>query len=93
MNPAAISIANFDTSPPESKTPISLAIKGSLEKYFSDLNGHPADNIWRMVMQEVEKPILEIILREVRGNQSRAAQMLGISRSTLRKKIKQYELE
>jgi Fis family transcriptional regulator len=46
-----------------------------------------------MVMAEVEAPLLETVMRYTRDNQSKAAELLGINRATLRKKLKQYHLD
>lgn len=64
----------------------------ALDRYFSDLGGHTPNNLYRLVVREVEKPLLEIVMQKVRGNQTRAAKMLGINRSTLRKKLQMYHL-
>ena len=45
-----------------------------------------------MVLREVERPLLEVVMQQTNGNQSRAAEVLGINRNTLRKKLKLYEL-
>lgn len=47
-------------------------------------------NLYKLVLQEVEEPLFETVLNYTRGNQSRAAEVLGINRTTLRKKLKQY---
>ncbi|CAK0766842.1 Fis family transcriptional regulator, factor for inversion stimulation protein [Gammaproteobacteria bacterium] len=62
----------------------------ALERYFQHLDGHPTTNLYDLVMGEVEAPLLEVVMAYVQGNQSRAAEMLGISRGTLRKKLAQY---
>lgn len=74
------------------KQPLCDCIKTSLELYFSDLDGHQPNDLYQMVLQEVEKPMLEAVLRHTRGNQTKAAGILGINRSTLRKKLEIYGL-
>ena len=61
-----------------------------LDRYFSDLDGESAGCIWHMVISAVERPMLEAVLARADGNQTRAAEMLGINRNTLRKKIEQH---
>lgn len=72
------------------RKPLSSCVRISLEHYFRDLAGHAPDNLYQMVMNEVEKPLLESVMHFTRGNQTRAAEVLGINRSTLRKKLEQY---
>ena len=72
--------------------PLSAHIKTMLEAYFRDLDGHPPADLYQMVLSEVEQPLLETVLRYTRGNQSKAAAMLGLNRGTLRKKLKQYDI-
>ncbi|HWS03765.1 MAG TPA: DNA-binding transcriptional regulator Fis [Gammaproteobacteria bacterium] len=69
------------------------AVRTCLEKYFADLDGHEPAEIHQLVMNEVEPAMLETVMRFARGNQTRAADMLGINRTTLRKKLRQYGLE
>lgn len=69
------------------------AIVESLDEYFGHLEGHHPQPIYDMVLQCVEKPMLEYILNKVGGNQSKAAEMLGINRNTLRKKMALYKLD
>ena len=76
----------------ERKVLLSTHVKNSLERYFHDLNGEKTTNVYDMVMAEVERPLLEIVMRHVRSNQCRAAELLGINRNTLRKKLKHYKL-
>jgi Fis family transcriptional regulator, factor for inversion stimulation protein len=71
---------------------LSDAVKESLEEYFTHLNGEPPHAIYDMVLGCVEKPMLEYILNHVGGNQSKAAEILGLNRNTLRKKMAQYNL-
>src|SRR5262249_60593393 len=64
----------------------------SLERYFKDLDGAKPRAIYDMVMKNVERPMLEIVLDRASGNQSVAAEMLGINRNTLRKKIQSHKI-
>lgn len=76
----------------ERKVPLSSSVKSALERYFHDLNGERTTGVYEMVISEVERPLLEIVMRHVKSNQCRAAELLGINRNTLRKKLKQYKL-
>lgn len=73
--------------------PLRHYVGASLDQYFASLNGsEPPTDLYDMVLAEVEKPLLERVLDHSRGNQSRAAEMLGINRATLRKKLRYYAL-
>lgn len=72
---------------------LSSAVHEALERYFEQLDGHEPDDLYRMVMEEVERPLLQCVMHHCGGNQTRAAHYLGINRGTLRKKLKQYGLE
>lgn len=71
---------------------LSATIRSALTQYLNDLDGDNPGNIYDLVMQQVEAPLLELILQHVEGNQSKAAECLGINRGTLRKKLKTYDL-
>ena len=71
---------------------LSVAVNESLEDYFTHLDGQPPHAIHDMVLGCVEKPMLEFILNKVGGNQSKAAEILGLNRNTLRKKMAEYGL-
>ena len=66
---------------------IADCVRRSLEKYFKDLDGEKPRSIYDMVIRNVERPLIEVILDQAEGNQSVAADMLGINRNTLRKKM------
>jgi Fis family transcriptional regulator, factor for inversion stimulation protein len=68
-------------------------VKKSLDEYFKHLDGQPPHAIYDMVLGCIEKPMLEYILNKVGGNQSKAAEVLGLNRNTLRKKMAQYKLD
>jgi len=70
--------------------PLSAHVKQTIEQYFSHLNGHDAVNLHAIVMSEVEKPLLQATLEHSGYNQTKAAKALGLSRSTLRKKLDHY---
>jgi Fis family transcriptional regulator len=76
----------------DSNKPLSGHVKSMLEDYFKDLDGHPPADLYQMVLQEIEQPLLETVLHYTRGNQSKAALLLGLNRGTLRKKLKQYDI-
>ncbi|MFP4079937.1 MAG: DNA-binding transcriptional regulator Fis [Ectothiorhodospira sp.] len=76
----------------EQRETLAAAVAQALEEYFARLDGHEPDGVYRMVMEEVERPLLECVLHHCNGNQSRAAQYLGLNRGTLRKKMRQYDL-
>jgi Fis family transcriptional regulator len=68
-------------------------VSESLETYFRALNGHRPRRLYDLVLEQVEEPLLEAVMRYSEGNQSRAAEILGINRGTLRKKLKTYGLD
>lgn len=70
--------------------PLSFHVKQALERYFADLNGHAPADLYELVMTEVERPLLEEVMRRTRGNISKAAQHLGLNRATLRKKLERH---
>lgn len=72
---------------------LSQAVKESLDDYFTHLDGEPPHAVYEMVLSCVEKPLLQYILLKVKGNQSKAAEILNINRNTLRKKLQQYNIE
>ena len=71
---------------------IAACMRRSLNRYFKDLDGEAPSEIYNMVLSAVEKPLLLYILDRAEGNQTRAADMLGINRNTLRKKMRDHGL-
>ncbi|MDP2031695.1 MAG: helix-turn-helix domain-containing protein [Thiobacillus sp.] len=74
------------------ETEIAACMRRSLNRYFKDLDGETPSEIYSMVLGAMEKPLLAFILDRSEGNQTRAAEMLGINRNTLRKKMREYGL-
>ena len=68
-------------------------VRRAIDVYFRDLDGERASGVYDMVINCVEKPLLESVLHRVQGNQTHAAQMLGINRNTLRKKMPQLRIK
>lgn len=68
-------------------------VRRAIEGYFKDLDGEKASGVYDMVINCIEKPLLESVLHRVRGNQTHAAQMLGLNRNTLRKKMKAHGIK
>lgn len=77
----------------DTRAPLRECVREALDAYMAQLDGDDPQDLFRMVMREVEVPMLESVLAHTRGNQSRAAQMLGINRGTLRKKLRLYGLD
>jgi Fis family transcriptional regulator len=72
--------------------PLRALTAEALDAYFSSLNGHRPGQLYDLVIREVEEPLFRAVLDYADGNQSRAADILGINRGTLRKKLREYGL-
>jgi Fis family transcriptional regulator len=68
-------------------------VRRAIDGYFRDLDGERAIGVYDMVINCVEKPLLESVLHRVKGNQTDAAKMLGINRNTLRKKMRVHGIK
>lgn len=68
------------------------SVEQALKNYFEHLDGQDVTDVYDMVLCEVEAPLLESVMDHVKGNQTRASEILGLNRGTLRKKLKQYGL-
>lgn len=71
---------------------IADCVRRNLDRYFRDLDGETPHAIYAMVLACVEKPMLEVVMKQAQGNQTIAAGMLGISRSTLRRKLAEHNI-
>jgi len=72
--------------------PLHDSVRQSLDNYLAHLKGQMPSNLYELILAEVEAPLMEAVMEYTKGNQSRAAIVLGLSRGTLRKKLKQYGL-
>jgi Fis family transcriptional regulator, factor for inversion stimulation protein len=75
------------------KNELTDSVRRSLERYFKDMDGEKPTSIYDMVLKNIEKPMIETVLDKAAGNQSLAAEMLGINRNTLRKKMQQLRIK
>lgn len=83
-------ITNAHVQTQEKPQPLSNAVQKAVANYLQQLNGHDVNDLYELVLSELEKPLLEEVMKYTRGNQTRAANLMGINRGTLRKKLKQY---
>lgn len=68
------------------------SVEASLQRYFNQLDDQVPNNVYPLVIAEVEAPLLRVVMAYAKDNQSVAAQVLGLNRGTLRKKLKQYNI-
>lgn len=81
---------NTTQLPAENTQTLRDSVEKALESYFAQLDGQPVTEVYEMVLSEVEAPLLEVVMRYTKDNQTKAAVLLGLNRGTLRKKLKQY---
>ncbi|MCG7575387.1 MULTISPECIES: DNA-binding transcriptional regulator Fis [unclassified Halomonas] len=79
-------------APSAQPQPLREAVETAMRRYFEHLDGSQTSDLYAMVMAEVEAPLLACVMEHTDGNQTRAADVLGLNRGTLRKKLKQYGL-
>lgn len=72
---------------------LSDCVREVMNKYFADLDGHEACDLYELVLSQVEKPLFEVVMKNTRGNVSQAALTLGMNRGTLRSRLKKYGLD
>ena len=75
-----------------SKNHIEECVRTSLEGYFRDLRGTEPGGMYDMMVKVVERPLLQVVMKQADDNQSRAAEWLGLNRNTLRKKLVEHKL-
>lgn len=72
---------------------LTSTVRKVMRQYFKDLDGEKCTGIYEMVVNAVERPMLEVVMTQAHGNQTRAAELLGLNRNTLRKKLQQHGLD
>jgi Fis family transcriptional regulator, factor for inversion stimulation protein len=72
--------------------PLREYAEAALDAYFQRLNGHRPSGLYQLVLREVEEPLFRSVMQYTEGNQLRAAEILGINRGTLRRKLEDYGL-
>ncbi len=68
------------------------SVEQAMKNYFQQLDGQDVTGVYDMVLAEIEAPLLESVMTYTRDNQTKASELLGLNRGTLRKKLKQYGL-
>lgn len=79
-------------TPSEEGQTLRDSVEKALHNDFAHLEGASVTDVYNLVLSEVEAPLLESVMNYVKGNQTKASEMLGLNRGTLRKKLKQYDL-
>lgn len=74
------------------QTNLQSVVKTMLQNYFDKLAGESIRDLYDLFLSEIEEPLFKAVLEQTHYNQSQAAQILGLSRGTLRKKLKKYDL-
>ena len=93
MLDAATEVPNFDSKDMiDNTTNIRDTVALCLQQYLEQVDGQKVTDLYDFVLTQVEPPMLEAVLDHTRGNQSKAAEVLGLNRGTLRKKLKRYNL-
>lgn len=73
-------------------TTINGAVQGAVDEYLALLADEPVTDLYELVLAEVEAPLLRTVMAHTNQNQSRCAEILGMNRGTLRKKLRRYRL-
>lgn len=90
-SPDSVETTNNETNTAEISQ-LSNAVKHSIRRYLYELDGAVPNDMYEMVLRQIEQPLFEAILEHTKGNQSKAAELLGLNRGTLRKKLRSYNL-
>lgn len=101
-HPADYSIANhhstrhvdssLDSDASQRHEPLRVHVERVVRQYFAMLGDEMPTDLYELILKQVEEPLLSVVLEKTRGNQTKCAQILGLNRGTLRKKLKTYDL-
>ncbi|TAK71730.1 MAG: DNA-binding protein [Gammaproteobacteria bacterium] len=86
MNRKMAAVDNLET------ITLKQVVKDTLRNYFSNIGSEQPIDFYAILLEEIERPLLEVLINHTHYNQVKMAQILGLSRGTLRKKLKQYGL-
>ncbi|MFT4613386.1 MAG: Fis family transcriptional regulator [Bacteroidia bacterium] len=84
--------ANDDDTPSTDTSSVRDSVRAAVRQYLKELDGQMSTDVYQMVLEQMEGPLLEEIMTYTRNNQTKASAMLGLNRGTLRKKLKQHNL-
>lgn len=76
-----------------SHKPLRTHVKKAIRHYLRDMGTTEPENLYRKLLAEIEPPLIQETLAHTEGNQSRAARILGLTRNTLRDKIRRYDIK
>jgi Fis family transcriptional regulator len=74
-------------------TPLREHVQGTIRRYLTDMGNTEPEHVYQKLLSEIEPPVIEEVLRYACGNQSRAARILGMTRNTLRSKLRRYAIK
>ena len=86
----ALTVSVLNSQSQVTNKPLRDSVKQALRKYLTQIDAQDVNDLYELLLADVEHPMLDMIMQYTRGNQTRAANMLGINRGTLRKKLKKY---
>ena len=86
----ALTVSVLNSQSQVTNKPLRDSVKQALRNYLAQLDGQDVNDLYELVLAEVEHPMLDMVMQYTRGKQTRASTMLGINLGTLRKKLKQY---
>lgn len=84
--------AAASVEPVYEELPLRICVERAVSRYLHELGGFYTGDMHRLVIEEVERPLLEQVMAHVAGNQTQAAEILGINRATLCKKLRHYQI-
>lgn len=84
--------SEFNDHQNPNQEPLCLHVERVVRQYFSMLGDEMPTDLYELILKEIERPLLSVVLEQTRGNQTKCAQILGLNRGTLRKKLKHYHL-